>query len=465
MSDRPASRTPFTGALTCGMLLLALVSVSAWAEGAEKTTQKLSGTGSALTQLARAVNTVAVSEPSLVVMGNASGALGQSPGKAELSLLRERMLATVASAIELAAQREVTPLSPEEARRKARELRLPLVYLAPSLTGGSVRLEMTVDKWPRGLWQRAVHPRGVRTASAVFEVTADSSIRSLFPRPALSSLKATRLPLPLSEPLALACGDLGETGARSLATVNRQEIILASLKEGRVTTQTRRTWASLAEISGTPLRDPLAGAHFENDSLVIGLSDRAALVRLSQSLSQASYGRRVYPLGQGKCADFSATGILPSSLPCPTFEMKSHITQIPPQVESEKSRDAYAEHSLVLPSGVVQTVSVELAHRTTRAVISISSASDQTRRLFIEDTGNAILLADLDGDGAIEVISASARDGSLDSLRIHTLKGGTISLVQSFSLGAVHALSICPFSGENPLTLIAAAGDALWTIH
>src|SRR5690606_20066239 len=157
---------------------------------------------------------------------------------------------------------------------------------APALSRGSITLGVTVDKWPRGLWQRAVHARGLRAASASFEVAADSSVRSLFPRPALSAVKATRLPLPLLAPLALACGDVRETGEHTLALINRQKVALAALKGKNVVLRTTKQWAALAEVSGTPLRDPLAAAHFERGSLVVGLSDRAVLLTLSEGLSQ-----------------------------------------------------------------------------------------------------------------------------------------------------------------------------------
>jgi hypothetical protein len=474
MRSKPLTGNPLAGALMCGMLLFALSAVGRaevvlpQAISTAELPLRLEGSGSALTRLARAVSKVEVNEPSLVVVGPVAGAQGNgldSMSEAGLSELRGRIATTVASVIVLSAQREAEPLSPELARRKARDLRLPLVYLAPGLRGGNLSLRITVDKWPRGLWQRAMHPIGLRTASASFEVAADSSVRSLFPAARISAARATRLPLPLPDPLALACGDMGDAGERWLAVVNRQEVALATLKGESVATQERRPWTSLAEISGTPLRDPLAAAHFERDALLVGISDRAALVTLNQGFSRTSYGRRLYPLGQGLCTEFSATGLLPNPMPCPVAEPKPPEKQIPPEADSGKGRDVFARHTFALPSGTVQTVTVDLGHRTKRAALSISSASDQTQQLFVEDAGDVILVADLDGDGSVEVVSSSASEGSSDSLRIHSIKGSKVSLIRSFAIGEVHALSVCPFSGRNPLTLIAAAGNALWTIH
>lgn len=83
----------------------------------------------------------------------------------------------------------------------------------------------------------------------------------------------------------------------------------------------------------------------------------------------------------------------------------------------------------------------------------------------LPEVGSQVAIADLDGDFVPELISSKrVRPPTEDALLIQRLEAGKLSLAAELPAGPISALTVCPFFGRNPQTLVAAVGDELWLI-
>jgi hypothetical protein len=125
-----------------------------------------------------------------------------------------------------------------------------------------------------------------------------------------------------------------------------------------------------------------------------------------------------------------------------------------------------ARGTLTEANGTVTIDEAIVENGTKVASISVERAASATLHLRLENVGNAIAWADLDGDGTIEFISSrSVDDSKEDGLLVHTLKGDQLLERKAFKGGPVQALTVCPFTGRNPLTVVAAVGSNLLALY
>lgn len=80
------------------------------------------------------------------------------------------------------------------------------------------------------------------------------------------------------------------------------------------------------------------------------------------------------------------------------------------------------------------------------------------------NAGDQAIWADLDGDGAPELVHSSEGNAS-DEIRVDSLSGVGFRRRASLDAPQVHALTVCPFDGKNPRAVVAAVGKELWWIR
>jgi hypothetical protein len=466
---RPRARKRALYALLLGLSCAthaAAESTTSQATGAPEEFRQLSETAPALSQLAGEVARLRIGEPSFVAVTSlrAADSFATSISPSALEELRTAIRKNVAAAVPLAKIQAEEPLSPLEARSRARRARLPLVLLEPTIKLGSLFLEVTVTKWPQKFWLRSLAPKGVTTETLRLRVGGDA-LRALIP-PAKGPIKRrASFKSPIPAPVALSCGDIDNDGQLDLAFIGRNSIVLGVLSGATFSETARRTWEGLSDVSGTPLRAPLASARMENGLLTVGLSDRAETVHLGSDLKTVGKSPRGYPLPGGDCLSFSQSGGLGPEFSCRVPEETASEPQRTPEVDGA-SQDAYAFSAFSTPSGVSASLTSTLPKGEAEGRLELSLPSEQLVRLNLPHTGSVLLSGDLDGNGTIEVISSSdSAPGTPDRLRIHTLVGKELRELASFETNSISAVALCPFLGSNPLTLVMVSGGELWLLQ
>ncbi len=417
-----------------------------------------SGAGSALTELAQQLDRLSVSEPHLVAIGPLEVPQAQVLLPEASNAFHQKILASVAPGLKLATQRLKEPLSASEAGVQARRLGLTLVHLSPEIRGGNLELRARVISWPRSFWQRARNPGGIVTQEVLFRVPADSTVRSLFPRGKTPTL-TMKIKSPLDKPLALACGTLGDEGERAVVLVNRRAVNVAALEAGKFTRIREKTWEQLSDISGAPLRTPLASTRIDQEGIWVSLSDRKDTLVLGPELQKKRSFGRALVLGQGQCAPFSTTGIDLRFRPC---EGTGKTNEPDPRLTESESAWALTQARLTEGDGTQTQVEAVLSSAGGPLEISVTSVAGGTSSFKIKDVGSAIALSDLDGDGNLELISSTTADEHSDAVVISTLTKTGHRVLSRTKAPGVSALSVCPFTGRNPLTLLAAVNDEIW---
>ena len=415
---------------------------------------------SSLSQLALDLaNSYELAEAPLVVVGPLDTRAFQALDAAALRALHARFREIVGAAIAPVAARSDEPLDPTQARREARRRGVPLVYLAPTLRGGEVLLSVDIVAWPRTLWQKARAPHGTLLQQFTLRAPVDAEIRRFVPPlPGLFSERGA-VATPVRDVVALACGEL-EDARTSLFVVGRRDVALGHFERARFVTTRVRPWSELSPLSATPLREPLLRAVYGTSTIDLGSSDRAEALRLDQRLDIVGRSRRMLPLDGTSCAAFSTTGREPTSSTC-RFALGAP-ERSPTPVETADSLVHDLRRSIALADGTSIEVTLSQSARLEpgRLVVRSPLRSDVT--LLLPELGSVAEIADLDGDGAFELISSGPSAlGEPDRLRVDRFDGARLEKRAEFPVDSIRALTVCPFRGESPLPIVAATDEQL----
>ncbi len=414
--------------------------------------------GSSLSRLALALGQLPLTEASLVVFGPL-----REQGEIKLSeearaTLHAQLVQVVGSGVPLARTRLAEPLKNHQARTQARRHQLALTYVSPSMIGGSLILDVTFTQWPSSFWQRVLLPEGTTTLHESLRVPADEVIRRLLP-PARGLLSETKkFPSPIQSPVALACGDIDGDGGQELLIVGRRDVVLGRFHRNQFVTEAKNNWAELSPIADSPLRAPLGAAAMDETGAVIGLSDRARMVKLDSQLKLLTDAPRAYPLSMRDCAQFGPTGISENRFVCDLDDRTARPARI-------GALDASATGQVTEPSGVVSQVTTVLPLGE-NSLTRVESGAQAGIEFKLPNIGDALVWSDLEGDGSLELLSSRAtRRNEQDAIVVHSLKDGQLQPVAELQAGPVHALTTCPFAGNNPLLVVAAVGGELWVLQ
>ncbi|HTQ08138.1 MAG TPA: hypothetical protein VMI54_29995 [Polyangiaceae bacterium] len=256
--------------------------------------------------------------------------------------------------------------------------------------------------------------------------------------------------------VALACGDLDGSGVPTLASIGRTFVTLGTLAGGKYAPGARREERALAPVAPVPLREPLATAWITPDrSLDFGLSDRAHATRLAEGGQAVGLAARL-PWPGGGCATLDGLLVAPRVAPCTQDE--------PPRNDAVGSEplDAIAGAVVVRRDGSARVVRAGREAKDGAVVVT-----DGAQTVRLEHAGAAIAIADLDGDGAPELVtSVDTLDPRADAVIVYSWLGA--GLTERFRVevpAGVKALALCPEVADRMASIVMATNVGLWAVR
>ena len=344
-------------------------------------------------------------------------------------------------------------------RARALAGRLALVHLEVELAHGELRVALNAYPPSKGFWARVKNPAPPPALHGFASRRLDAEIRSFLPSVPLVAGKVERATSPDTDVVALGCGDVDGDGALELVSVGRRWIHLARVRSGRVVPQASVSWSQLSPIAQSPLREPIASVYIEPGKYVdIGLSDRAFAVRLSPALVPiVKPGRRI-PWPSGGCTRFNASVLRAELELCAPGDPPLEFTRF------DTATDAVAGARLVGPDGRPRAVRAGRIANEPNAIIS----DDRGQSARLAGVGAQLAVADLDGDGQPELLSAiDTLDPKADALVVHTWQNDG-RLVERFRLGVpagVQAIAACPVESAGLSQIALMTGAGIWIVR
>lgn len=455
-----AKRTHRLGAMALGAALVLLAAPWGVAQRTEPTERDgvdpIEPASSSFHRLASWVAGLPLREPNVVVVAPVQASSGHVTGDIKQRLHTE-LVALVGGAVPLSQVRHELPLGAAEARSLARRKNLPLVYLSPHMDQNGLRVDAYVLRFPRSFWQKARKPLGTLAFQQTHTVPLDSMVRRYFPPSIREPRVVSKLPMPVSMPLALACGGLTENQARQLLLVGRTAVSWGQAQSGAFRAISHKNWADLSDIAAVPLREPLGSAVIEEQRLWFGSSDRADTLSTDRTFQVTAKLPRGFPLAGGKCAGYSSRGLTPPR----------DCTQLGRTTDSPGAAqwDALSAVQFIDPSGVTIDLFAGVELGTKEAVVIISAPTRGIQKYQISDVAGPLAWGDLNGDGRAELITTSATSDSEDAVIIFDFNEGGHHEVGRIATPPVRALAICPFALENPTPVFLGLDNALWEIR
>jgi hypothetical protein len=433
---------------------LLLVAAGAAAEPDRAPTAMCTGRGSALSEVA--------CELKRGLGDKAHGALvvGVTPlGEPPVSVRPElgaRAAALVAGAIAEGA----TAWPGTEPMARARSLAdgtRPLVVVSTRIVDAGVEVSADAFVGRETLWRRVRKGRAGPLAHAFAARPLDAELRSFLPPVPLVARNIVKATGTDADTVAVACGDLGLDGAPEVVLVGRRRIALARIENGRVRRLAERSLAEFGPVAPAPLREPIATAWISSPTTVdVGSTDRAGALRLNERLEKVALLGATLPWPGAGCAPLAELGVSGNVTACGTA--------LPPsEAPATGPFDAVAGAVIVGPDGRSRVVRAGRPHGTSAVTVSEGST-----RATVEAVGAQLALADLDGDGAAELVSSlDTRDPRLDAVVVHTVvpRGAVTERFRVAVPAGVRALGVCSPRAGSMSPIVVATGDSLWLIR
>ncbi len=282
----------------------------------------------------------------------------------------------------------------------------------------------------------------------------DAEVRRFLPPIALAAREFVRLAPGESDVLALACGDLDGTGVPVVASVGRTFVTFGTYRAGKYTRISRREQRELAPVAPAPLREPLGTAWITPArTLDLGLSDRAHAVRLRGAQAEALAARLPWP--GGGCVNFDAPLVSPRAVRCSKDEA---VVTEPGLAEP---LDALAGATIISRAGDARLV------RAGRLASGAVVVTDGAHEIRLDHGGAQLALADLDGDGAPELVtSLDTLDPRADAVVVYSWLGSVLNERLRVPVPAgVRALAVCPAPADRMPSIVLATSEGLWVIR
>jgi hypothetical protein len=256
--------------------------------------------------------------------------------------------------------------------------------------------------------------------------------------------------------VALVCGDLDGTGVPVIASVGRTWLSFGSYAGGRYTPTSRVEQRTLAAIAPTPLREPLASAWITPErTLDFGLSDRAHATRFGVGQKPTTLTARLAWPGGG-CAALDSLLISPRPIACARDEpLRSEWAWHEPL-------DAIAGALVIARDGSARVV--RAGRQASDGAVFVADGEHDVR---LDHAGAQLAVADLDGDGAPELVtSLDTLDPAADAVIVYSWLGATLTERLRVAVPAgVRALATCPEVAERMAPVVVATGNGLWVLR
>jgi hypothetical protein len=358
-------------------------------------------------------------------------------------------------ALELGPTAHAWPIAerPEHARALARGSR-PMLLVKPALQNDRlvVGLEVLAPKPdPKASVDEPI-------ARFVIPHWLDAEVRRFLQPVTIAKHGFRRLAAVDSDTIALACGEVWPTGIVAVATAGRKAVSVAALQGELVAAPTLRpSWRELSEVAPKPLREPLASVTFTpSGAVLVGSTDRAHGKRLV--VGATSEWRDLdarLPWPGGGCANLDGLFVAPRAVPC----MKGEPATTAPLLR--EPLDAIAGTNLVSRAGTLRLV--RAGRSSTDGSVTVS---DGAREVRLEHAGAALALADLDGDGAPELLtSLDTADPSEDALVVYSWLGAELKERLRVPVpDGVRAIAACPQPESGVAPVLLVAGNAIWML-
>jgi hypothetical protein len=343
-----------------------------------------------------------------------------------------------------------------------------LVYLQTEIASGQLRVTADVYRASDNVWERAREPVPAPTVHAYAAGRIDGEVRAYLAPVPLVGARIDRATLEEKEVVALGCGDVDDDGSLEIVTLSRRRVVIGRARGGHFVIRHSAALRDLSGIAPTPLREPLGGiaivaARRAGPYLDIGLSDRARGARLDGEL---------HLLGAIQGVPFAT----PYGDACLHFQGSTLATTVSACTETDTAAtgfdgngplDAVATGVFVSARGILGAVDAARDPRT--GDVTLRSAD---RSATLSRAGAQIALADLDQDGAPEVISSldvliKPGGGADDALVITTWEasGSLRERSRTDVPTGIRALAACPPEGGGSGAVVLATAGELWIVR
>jgi hypothetical protein len=333
----------------------------------------------------------------------------------------------------------------------------PLVVVQPRLKGdaleGSLELYAPLST---AAASGAALPRLEPVVRLDVRRALDAEVRRFLPPVTLVAREFFRLGAADSDVVALACGDLDGTGASTVASVGRTFVTFGTYAAGKYAATSRREERALAPVAPVPLREPIATAWITpGRTLEFGVTDRAFALRLRAGGEPEALAARL-PWPGGGCANLEPPLVAPGAVRC----RKDEPLLAEPRLTD--ALDALAGTALVSRAGAVRLV--RAGRRASDGSIVVTDGAHEIR---LEHAGAQIALADLDGDGNVELVtSTETLDPRADAVVVSSWLGSALNERLRVAVPAgVRALAVCPAPADRMAPIVVATTAGLWVLR
>jgi hypothetical protein len=361
---------------------------------------------------------------------------------------------------------ETAPTSLAEAEARARR-GISLVYLQTEIAAGQLRVTADVYRTTDNVWERVREPVPTPTTHAYAAGRVDGEVRSYLAPVPLVGARIDRATLDDKEIVALACGDLDDDGAIEIIALSRRRLAIGRARAGRFVIDRSVALRDLSGIAPAPMREPLGGVTIVPGRgapyLDVGITDRARASRLDGELRLLGAIQGIpfaTPTGDA-CLRFQGSTATSFIAKC----AENDVVSLP--VEVEGPFDAIASAMFVTREGVPRTAFAGRDPRTGEVALRTDD-----RAAILGRAGAQLAIADLDQDGAPEVISTLdvlvKPQGSADDALVVTTweHDGTLREKSRTPVPpGVRAVAACPPDGRGPAPVVVATTGELWIVR
>ncbi len=333
-----------------------------------------------------------------------------------------------------------------------------LVFVQPEIAKGALRVTADVYAVQTNGWDRAREPAPPPRAHAFAQAPVDAEVRAFLPSIPLERAGVHKATHGEGEVLAAACGDLDGDEGMEIALVSRARVAVGHLVKGAFEAARVAPWGAIAAPLPVRMREPIGGASIvardpDHAALLVATSDRAGVALDATLAPKAAIHGVPFAAPDAECAPLapSANAFAGDVVGCDDGA--------PRGAAPAPSVDALAAADVVGVDGRVARVTA--AHSPDGKLLA--RLGDRTAS--IDGAGAQIAVADLDQDGAPEIV-ASAADGE-DAITIWSWTGAGDPRVRLKipAPNGVRALGVCPPEERGAPALVAVVGGEVWIVR